>query len=116
MGLGSLAESFLPAQEGDWSLSLGDPCCLFASGISIDNLDSGLLGECLNILPSWEDMVVSKIKNMMITEQSLALDTICHFLEEHNQVGSERLLTGLEIHGAWEEVKAPSRTYPKPSH
>uniref|UniRef100_A0A8C8SYS5 Maestro heat-like repeat family member 4 n=1 Tax=Peromyscus maniculatus bairdii TaxID=230844 RepID=A0A8C8SYS5_PERMB len=31
-------------------------------------------------------MVVSKIKNMMITEQSLALDTICHFLEEHNQL------------------------------
>ncbi|XP_036063470.1 maestro heat-like repeat family member 5 [Onychomys torridus] len=31
-------------------------------------------------------MVVSKIKNMMITEQDLALDTICHFLEEHNQL------------------------------
>ncbi|XP_042120762.1 maestro heat-like repeat family member 5 isoform X3 [Peromyscus maniculatus bairdii] len=54
--------------------------------LELNNLDSGLLGECLNVLPSWEDMVVSKIKNMMITEQSLALDTICHFLEEHNQL------------------------------
>ena len=72
----------------------------------------------MNFHPSWENVAVSKIKNMMVTEQGLALDTICHFLEEHSQVGSERLMlpTGREIHGAWEEVKAPSRIFPQPSH
>ncbi|XP_052016456.1 maestro heat-like repeat family member 5 [Apodemus sylvaticus] len=31
-------------------------------------------------------MVVSKIKNMLVTEQGLVLDTICHFLEKHSQL------------------------------
>ncbi|MEJ1271646.1 maestro heat-like repeat family member 4 [Cricetulus griseus] len=53
--------------------------------LELNNLNLGLLGEYLNIHPSWEDMAVIKIKNMMVTEQGLALDTICHFLEEHSQ-------------------------------
>ena len=87
-----------------------------ASGTSTDNLDVGLLGEYLNINPSWEDMVVNKIKNMMVMEQGQVLDTICHFLEKENQVCSERLMlpTGWEIHGAWEEVKELCGTCPKP--
>ncbi|CAH7108886.1 Mroh4 [Phodopus roborovskii] len=36
-------------------------------------------------------MAVSKIKNMMVTEQGLALDTICHFLEEHNQLWEKQV-------------------------
>lgn len=88
----------------------------FASGISTDNLDVGLLGEDLDISPSWEDMVANKINNMLVTEQGLVLDTICHFLEKQSQVGSERLIlpTGWEIHGAWEEVKELCGTCPKP--
>ncbi|KAM7317160.1 hypothetical protein ACRRTK_023462 [Alexandromys fortis] len=50
-----------------------------------DYLDLGILGEYSNFHPSWENVAVSKIKNMMVTEQGLALDTICHFLEEHSQ-------------------------------
>ncbi|ERE86182.1 HEAT repeat-containing protein 8 [Cricetulus griseus] len=56
-----------------------------------DNLNLGLLGEYLNIHPSWEDMAVIKIKNMMVTEQGLALDTICHFLEEHSQLWEKQV-------------------------
>lgn len=87
-----------------------------ASGISTDNLDVGLLGEDLDISPSLEDMVANKINNMVVTEQGLVLDTICHFLEKQSQVGSERLIlpTGWEIHGAWEEVKELHGTCPKP--
>lgn len=87
-----------------------------ASGISTDNLDVGLFGEYMNINPSWEDMVVNKIKNMLVTEQGLVLDTICHFLEKESQVSSESLilLTGWEIHGAWEKVKELCGTCPKP--
>lgn len=86
-----------------------------ASGISTDNLDVGLLGEYLNISPSWEEMVVNKIKNMMVMEQGQVLDTICHFLDKENQVGSERLIfpTGWEIHGAWEKVKELCGACPK---
>ncbi|XP_031201885.1 maestro heat-like repeat family member 5 isoform X2 [Mastomys coucha] len=51
----------------------------------LDNLDVGLFGEYMNINPSWEDMVVNKIKNMLVTEQGLVLDTICHFLEKESQ-------------------------------
>lgn len=88
----------------------------FASGISTDNLDVGLLGEDLDISPSWEDMVANKINNMLVTEQGLVLDTICHFLEKQSQVGSEKLIlpTGWEIHGAWEEVKELCGICPKP--
>lgn len=109
-----------PAQEG-WSLGPEGTggCGLyspFASGISTDNLDVGILGEYLNVNPPWEDMVVNKIKNMLVTEQGLVLDTICLFLEKHSQVGSERLIlpTGWEIHGAWEEANEPCVTCPKP--
>ncbi|XP_051016484.1 maestro heat-like repeat family member 5 [Acomys russatus] len=51
-----------------------------------DNLHLGLLGEHLNIHPSLEDTVANKIKNMMFTEQGLALNTICHFLEKHSKL------------------------------
>lgn len=87
-----------------------------ASGISTENLDVGILGENLDINPSWEDMVVNKINNMLVTEQGLVLDTICHFLEKHSQVGSERLIlpTGWEIHRAWEEVMKLCGTCLKP--
>ncbi|XP_040592412.1 maestro heat-like repeat family member 5 isoform X3 [Mesocricetus auratus] len=51
----------------------------------LDNLDLGLLGEYVNAHPPWEDTAVSRIKNMKATEQGLALDTICHVLEEHSQ-------------------------------
>ncbi|XP_021039722.1 maestro heat-like repeat family member 5 isoform X4 [Mus caroli] len=54
--------------------------------LELNNLDVGLLGEYLNINPSWEDMVVNKIKNMMVMEQGQVLDTICHFLEKENQL------------------------------
>lgn len=86
-----------------------------ASAISSDNLNLGLLGEYLKIHPPWENTVASKIRNMKVTEQGLALDTICHFLDKHSQVGSGRLMlpTGWKIHGAREEVKAPSRTHSK---
>lgn len=70
----------------------------------------GLLGEYLDIDPLWEDMVVSKIKNMLVTEQGLVLDTICHFLEKHSQVGSGRLM----LPTGWEEVKELCGTCPKP--
>ncbi|XP_057648199.1 maestro heat-like repeat family member 5 [Chionomys nivalis] len=63
--------------------------------LRIDYLDLGILGEYSNIHPSWENVAVSKIKNMMVTEQGLALDTICHFLEEHSQL--------------WEKQKTPPR-------
>ncbi|GAB1299443.1 Maestro heat-like repeat family member 4 [Apodemus speciosus] len=53
--------------------------------LELNNLDVGLLEEYLDIDPFWEDMVVSKIKNMLVTEQGLVLDTICHFLEKHSQ-------------------------------
>ncbi|XP_041911652.1 maestro heat-like repeat family member 5 [Arvicola amphibius] len=53
-------------------------------------LDLGILGEYSNIDPSWENVAVSKIKSMMVTEQGLALDTICHFLEEHSQLWEKR--------------------------
>ncbi|KAK7797135.1 hypothetical protein U0070_024094 [Myodes glareolus] len=53
--------------------------------LELNYLDLGILGEYSNIHPSWENVAVSKIKNMMVTEQGLALDTICHFLEEHSQ-------------------------------
>lgn len=91
-------------------------CTPSASGISTDNLDVGILGEDLDISLSWEDMVVNKINNMLVTEQGLVLETICHFLEKHSQVGSERLIlpTEWEIHRAWEEVKELCGTCPKP--
>lgn len=66
--------------------------CPFASGNTTDNLDLGLLGEDLNIHPSLENTVATKIKNMMVTEQELALNDICHFLEKHSKVGSKRLM------------------------
>ncbi|XP_063120729.1 maestro heat-like repeat family member 5 isoform X11 [Rattus norvegicus] len=53
--------------------------------LELNNLDVGILGEYLNVNPPWEDMVVNKIKNMLVTEQGLVLDTICLFLEKHSQ-------------------------------
>lgn len=72
------------------------------------------MGEYSNIHPSWENVAVSKIKNMMVTEQGLALDTICHFLEEHSQVGPERLMlpTGRETHGAGRKSRLPPGSFP----
>ncbi|XP_076767614.1 maestro heat-like repeat family member 5 isoform X2 [Arvicanthis niloticus] len=54
--------------------------------MELNNLDVGLLGEDLDISPSWEDMVANKINNMLVTEQGLVLDTICHFLEKQSQL------------------------------
>ncbi|XP_021515354.1 maestro heat-like repeat family member 5 [Meriones unguiculatus] len=54
--------------------------------VEAGNLNLGLLGEYLKIHPPWENTVASKIRNMKITDQNLALDTICHFLDKHSQL------------------------------
>lgn len=70
----------------------------------------------MDINPSWEDMMVNKIKSMLVTEQGLVLETICLFLEKHGQVGSETDNSPLVGQFTEPERKSGNSVEPVPSH
>ncbi|KAM4865422.1 maestro heat-like repeat family member 5 [Thomomys bottae] len=53
--------------------------------LELDNSDVGLAGEPWSALPPWEGTLLGRIRTMLAVEQSVALETICHCLDQQSQ-------------------------------
>lgn len=80
----------------DLGLLLGTPSTGLqgpsASLSSAEHPDGVILGRSPSHSSPWEEVLVSKIRDMLALEKSLVLEAVLHRIQEHSQVGPERPL------------------------
>lgn len=59
------------------------------------------MGKPLSDRPPWEDVLVGKIRVMLVMEKSLVLEAISHHIQEHSQVGPRETPAPPAPHRPW---------------